>query len=400
MKYSNLSLTPYFSMEPSHMKSSFIQMSRLLLSLLLCLQCFACTQGDSLSNSNPSTSTDQKVSADQSLQMDQSVVDMISSLEDMDPNADAMVDMDPNMSLNTPLIRRTRAYINRDEGGLGIEIIGRDEDNNVVGFFLEYFYDDGTALQLAQEPGPVGLKFNKLSQGNGDFIGTWSVPFITSSGLDLARLVRVEVSVLDDSKYQSETKSVELVNTPTSTQGEACDLNRGLSRCGEGLLCDLVAGGSKKCAPKEVECPMGYDVIDLNTNGMMYSGTTEGKPTYGVGACGGGTASNVFRFEAMQAGSYVFLATPTSSREDWVDDMGNPKAPDTLMWIRSHCRFSDWIAELGCSDDINVSLGDLRSEIRLEMTAGEVVFIFVDGYSDLGQPGWSGGFELSVTLGM
>ncbi len=80
--------------------------------------------------------------------------------------------------------------------------------------------------------------------------------------------------------------------------------------------------------------------------------------------------------------------------------MGAPKAPDTLMWARSHCRFSDWIAELGCSDDINVALGDLRSEIRLDMMAGEVVFIFVDGYSDQGQPGWSGAFELSVTLGM
>jgi hypothetical protein len=388
-------------------QKSKIQWHRMLsfLSMLLCVSSFACTQDDS--SSKNTTSTDQKVSTDQSqmdqsqLTMDQSVVDMMTTtLEDMDPNADQMVDMDVNMALNTPLIRRTRAYINRDEGGLGIEIIGRDEDNNVVGFFLEYFYDDGTALQLAQEPGPVGLKFNKLSQGNGDFIGTWSVPFLTSSGLDLARLVRVEVSVLDDSKYQSETKSVELTNTPIAMQGEACDLNRGLSRCGDDLLCDLVAGGSKKCAPKEVECPMGYDVIDLNANGMMYSGSTEGKPTYGVGACGGGTASNVFRFEAMQAGNYVFLATPTSSREDWVDEMGAPKAPDTLMWARSHCRFSDWIAELGCSDDINTALGDLRSEIRLDMMAGEVVFIFVDGYSDQGQPGWSGSFELSVTLGM
>jgi hypothetical protein len=327
------------------------------------------------------------------------VVDMMKMDEmDMDPNADMMADMDPNQDLNTPLIRRTRAYINRDEGGLGIEIIGRDEDNNVVGFFLEYFYDDGTALQLGDAPGPVGIKFSKLSQGNGDFLGTWSIPFIPNTTLDLSRLTKVQVSVLDETEYRSETVDIQLLNTPNAALGDECDLNRGLSRCSEGLLCDQVAGGRKKCAEAEIECPMGYEVIDLNANNLTYMGSTDGQPTYGVGACGGGTASNVFRFQASSAGSYEFIVTPTSSREDWLDEMMMPKAADSLMWIRSHCRFSDWIAELGCNDDINASIGDLRSRLQLDLTEGQIIFIFVDGYSELGMPGWSGGFEINVNM--
>ena len=90
---------------------------------------------------------------------------------------------------------------------------------------------------------------------------------------------------------------------------------------------------------------------------------------------------------------YSVIAEPTGVAPTF---MG---VPDTLMWIRSHCAFSDWNAELGCNDDINRAVGDLGSRIDLDMTSGQTVYIFVDGYSDFEQQmeGWSGPFTIEVS---
>ena len=301
--------------------------------------------------------------------------------------------------IEAPIIRRVRAYINRQDGGLGIEIIGRDEDNNLLAFKLEYFYADGSPLILGEAPGPIAIYFSNLRQGSGDFIGEWSVPFLLENASDLENLARIEVSVIDETEYESPVTSIELLNTPTSPEGESCDLNRGLSRCEDGYLCDLRPGGSTKCKTAITECPMTpagvdlYEAIDLNAEGGRYEGDTSGRATYGTGFCGGGTSSQLFTFTADQAGEYIFTAQPTGSSESWEG------APDTLMWIRSHCGFSDWVAELGCNDDINVGLGDLGSQLRLDLTEGQVIYIFIDGYSDpeSGQAGWSGPFVIEAT---
>jgi len=299
--------------------------------------------------------------------------------------------------LEAPVIRRVRAYLNREDGGIGIEIIGRDEDNNVLGFGLELVYDDGTALQLGEMPGMIYTKFDNLSQGNGDYVGVWSVPFILEGGLELERLARVRVSVVDSDeegeiKYESPVSDVELLETPTSADGEDCDVKRGLSRCDEGFLCKTRPGGRTQCAPEVAECPEYYEAIDLNAEGGRYEGDTTNRPTLGIGFCGGGTGAQVFNFTADVAGRYAFTSQPTSASEE------APTGPDTLMWIRSHCEFSDWVAELGCNDDINRAAGDLGSQIILELEANQTVYIFVDGYADIqsGMPGWSGEYILEA----
>ena len=294
--------------------------------------------------------------------------------------------------IEAPIIRRVRAYINRQDGGLGLEIIGRDEDNNVLGFKLEYFYDDGTALQLGEQPGPIAVQFNNLRQGNGDYIGLWSVPFLLENRAEIERLARVQVSIIDETEYESPVSDIELLPTPTSAEGEECDVKRGMSRCDEGQLCKTRAGGRTECAPAVAECPDHYNAIDLNAAGGRYEGDTTEKPTLGVGFCGGGTGSEVFSFTADTSGEYAFTSTPTSASEE------APTGPDTLMWIRSHCEFSDWVAELGCNDDINVAAGDLASRITLNLEAGQTVYIFIDGYADIesGMPGWSGQYILEA----
>ena len=307
---------------------------------------------------------------------------------------DSMAGMEmPPLPPEYPVIRRVRAYINRQDGGLGLQIDGRDEDNDVLGFTLQYFFDDGQSLQLGESEGPVGLTFSELRQGNGDFVGIWSVPFLIDRNVDLLSLAEIRVTIIDNEEHESYPTRIALLDTPTLSQGEQCDLNRGLSRCDEGDLCGTAAGGRNSCAEAVIACPDYFEVINLNEEGGRFEGDTSGRATYGVGSCGGGTSSQLFSFTADVDGTYTFTAEPTGVAPTF---MGTP---DTLMWIRTHCGFSDWNAELGCNDDINRAVGDLGSRITTELTAGQEVFIFVDGYSDFEQQmeGWSGPFVLSVT---
>ena len=298
--------------------------------------------------------------------------------------------MDEPLAPEVPIIRRVRAYINRQDGGLGLQIDGRDEDNNVKGFTLEYFFDDGEPLVVVEGGGPITLEFNELRQGNGDFVGYWTIPFLLDINVDLLRLAEAKLTVYDEDNHMSPVTTIALLDTPTMPDGEECDLNRGLSRCGESSLCETAAGGRTSCGPAVIECPDYYNVINLNEAGGTYEGDTTGQATYGLGTCGGGSASQVFSFTADVAGSYTFLAEPTGVSPGFT---GNP---DTLMWIRSHCRFSDWVAELGCNDDVSIG-SDLRSIIRLELEAGQTVFAFIDGFSRNGEIGWTGPFVINVT---
>ena len=54
-----------------------------------------------------------------------------------------------------------------------------------------------------------------------------------------------------------------------------------------------------------------YNAIDHNTEGGRYEDTTY-QPTYGVGSCGGGSAS-VLNFIADTAGTYAFQAEATGA---------------------------------------------------------------------------------------
>jgi hypothetical protein len=290
-----------------------------------------------------------------------------------------------------PIIRRVRAFINRQDGGLGLQINGRDEDNNVTNFTIEYFFENGESLFAGENSGPIELEFSKLQQGRGDFEGFWTIPFLVDANVDLLTLAEAKVTVLDETGNVSPETTVSLLDTPTVDDGEQCDLNRGLSRCGETSLCETASGGRTTCGPAVAECPEYYNVIDLNAEGGTFEGDTSGQPTYGVGTCGGGSASQVFSFTADAGGQYSFQAEPTGIAP------GAMGSPDTLMWIRSHCRFSDWVAELGCNDDVNTQAGDLSSIINLDLEAGQTVYIFIDGYSRNGEVGWTGPFILNVS---
>ncbi|MEZ4469986.1 MAG: hypothetical protein R3F60_04105 [bacterium] len=66
--------------------------------------------------------------------------------------------------------------------------------------------------------------------------------------------------------------------------------------------------------------------------------------------------------------------------------------------MRTHCRFPDVMAELGCNDDVNPLRMDRNAQLDLDLPAGEPAFIFVDGY-DNGDPEvipWRGPYTLTV----
>ena len=155
-------------------------------------------------------------------------------------------------------------------------------------------------------------------------------------------------------------------------------------------MCEILAGGRTRCKNTVAECPDFYDLIDLNENGGTFEGNTSGLVTYGRGYCGGGTSSQVFSFVADQTARYQFIAEGIAT-EEW------PR-PDPLMWIRSYCDSDDWNAQLGCNDDVNLAAGDLNSFIELDLTEGQTVYIFVDGYREITSEelGWNGPYILTV----
>ena len=340
-------------------------------------------------------------------------------VEDRAPPMDQAraVDLEPMEDLRIPIIRRVRAYVNQQEGGLGLEIAGRDEDNNVKGFTLELFYDDGRKLPLGgiESTGPIRVLFENLQQGNGDYIGIWSAPFRLGTSLELERLALAKVTIFDADERESEIFEAPLIDPPTVGAGEACDLQRGLSRCDEGLLCGDAAGGRYLCSPAVTECPEFFDSVDLSGEAAMvaedgsrsYLGNTRGCPgpsgepgpcaTYGLGSCGGGTATNLFTFTAPTTGEYRFIVTPIQSEEE-PPEGEEPQRPDSLIWARSHCGFSDWAAELGCNDDIDLAAGNLGSQLLIPVEEAQTIYLFVDGYADdqQGLVGWSGPFEITV----
>lgn len=90
-----------------------------------------------------------------------------------------------------------------------------------------------------------------------------------------------------------------------------------------------------------------------------------------AGSCGGGGSEaydQVVRFVAPEGGAWQFVLTPRALRGQVFGSY------DPVLHARSTC--ADPEAELACNDDI--AAGRLESRLRLELEAGEEVFLVVD----------------------
>jgi len=154
---------------------------------------------------------------------------------------------------------------------------------------------------------------------------------------------------------------------------------RGAAPCRASAVAFAIVAAGAEC---RALCPE----VSLNSSLPVYqSGSTAGAPnnfagtscTDGYGGIGddGGTApERTFAFVAPFTGSYI------------IDTIGS--AFDTVLYVRDgSCGGS----QLACSDDIDPA--NLQSRVTVDLTAGQTIIIFVDGYM-----GASGTFNLNIAL--
>jgi hypothetical protein len=286
--------------------------------------------------------------------------------------------------LPVPRITTLNAWLNRVDGGFGFVVEGTDAQDDVLAFAIEVYDADDQLIQLDEDGGAVDVLFDNLRQGLGQFRGQFSLSFDVDGRF--ATMSRVRIGVLDRAENRSMMVEPTFMDTPEVGRDESCDPNRGLSRCLPGDLCGTLAGGRFSCQPQEVECPAFFMATDLNAQPeFTFVGDTSNTGSHARGHCGGGAGDQVFRFLPPAAGRYLIEARPSQP-------MGDP-----LLYVRSHCRFPDVIAELGCNDDSGAM--NLAPRLILDLPANSPIFIFVDGF-DTGNPEetpWRGAFTLTVT---
>ena len=82
-------------------------------------------------------------------------------------------------------------------------------------------------------------------------------------------------------------------------------------------------------------------------------------------------------FSAPEAGTYVF---ETESAEE---------GADTVLWLRTECRYEDLGVEVACNDDAHA--GTYLSRVSVPLARLERVWVFVGGAG-----GWTGAYTLNV----
>ena len=142
---------------------------------------------------------------------------------------------------------------------------------------------------------------------------------------------------------------------------------------------DMRCGFGESCTSCPADCGTCADCVDVDlgsTEPVRTTGTTDGAGfDVGGASCGGGgdaAPELVFRYVAPVTGSYR------------IDTFGS--SFDTLLYVRSgDCGGR----ELACNDDDSGT----DSRVRINLTAGEVVVIVVDGWASS-----SGIFALNIRL--
>ena len=301
-----------------------------------------------------------------------------------------------------PAIASVEAYLNARTNAIGLRITGADPDRDVAGMTVRLF--DAEGLRVPSSPDGAGVPGAEMDLQFAEGDVQWGLDaagdpgsFVaeTSRALpaDWAGITSVRLRAYDATDLHSDQAEAEFRPTPELAEGERCDAGGGLRACPAEQICDP---DSAACTDPISECPADWDVIDLvdhhHENGRyVYRGSTEGAEDHTGGAggsCGGGAGQDIFHFTApgevdAPAAEWLF-ETDIEGRFD-----------DTVMYIRSHCRYGGPIAELACNDDVQA--GQLTaSRIGLLLEPGETIYIFVDGWMGDGA-GWQGEYSLVAT---
>ncbi|MCA9525670.1 MAG: hypothetical protein KC549_05155, partial [Myxococcales bacterium] len=321
------------------------------------------------------------------------------------------------------------AFANVEAGLLGIRVTGEDADNNPDTLAIVAFDAAGAELPLLAEPGEAIATLDNVVAADGNFSGQTVVAFFSAclpaaqaqfdecvgAGGDqdacvdaanallaqcnrdtIARVASLRVAAGDSTGRTGDAYTIEMVSpTPTVGDGVACDAATAFAICEEGLSCfGLEDPNAPTCQVPVVECPAPWGVVSLNDHAAgdgawSYDGDSTGAENLaGAGTCGGGGAQQVVSFTAPAAGTYVAEITAA--------DDPTAGTTDTLIFARSHCALPGEDFEVGCNDDIDTQGGNYLSSVTLELDAGQSVFLFIDGYTGNGAPGFAGTYTIEV----
>ena len=154
-------------------------------------------------------------------------------------------------------------------------------------------------------------------------------------------------------------------------EGEICDNTRLL--CAGDALC-----AEARCTPPGalVECPVAWEAYALEVDEFGLSvvqGDNTGAPGLIQGSCGGGTATQVYRFVPPLDARYEFALN------------GEGFEADSVLYIRDFCAFDEtpFAGEVACNDDTENADPAARrplgsSTLQVDLSAGVPYFVFID----------------------
>ncbi len=288
-----------------------------------------------------------------------------------------------------PTLNTAELFANADASVLGFQLEGGDPDLDVRAFSVRLFDADGA--DLLGEDAPVDLR---LEAGELTFPrpGRVSVRAVRLLGLDARSIAAVEVGLVDAFGGRSGLRRVVPQVTPVVARGEVCDAEAAFAACTPRPLPGRRrrrADPEGTCQEVRDDCPAEFGPIaDLSDpafrvgdTAWAYAGDSTLRGDQGAGSCGGfGAPDEPMRFEAPVDGLYVFRTSVADGR-------------DTVMYIRSRCDAAEPDAELDCNDDAPGG-GTLNSELTLALQAGDVVYVFVDGFGGA----FGGPFTLNIEV--
>jgi hypothetical protein len=285
-----------------------------------------------------------------------------------------------------PTLQAVEGFLNPVTNGLGIRASGEDTDYDIASARVWLLDAEGGAIPYTPDglPPAIGqptyldIPAAWIERVEAGFIATFVSPIPRS----IPGIARVRVEVVDRQGLRSEAVEGELTPTPPVAEGEDCDVVTALNACPDGLLC---AEGD--CTEALAACPEEWELIELHrfeqAQRMVHSGDTSGSPEVEPGTCGGGSGPDVLVLTAPEGGTYT-IETALPGRFS-----------DSVLYVRSHCRYPGPAAELACNDDVDGEGGLLGSRVGLALEEGQTVYVFVDGWG--GEGGWRGAYSLIVT---
>ncbi|MCB9551922.1 MAG: hypothetical protein H6705_08570 [Myxococcales bacterium] len=245
-----------------------------------------------------------------------------------------------------PVIDALRAT--RGPHAIGVKLTYRDPNDDATAYTLQHLDAAGALRWTAlDQPLPPGL---------GD-----SVQFSLITPEAPAPDDRIRLVLTDRAGLRSDVREVPLADAPLLRQGDPCDPLGGLDTCPDGTLCVPQADGAL-CTPPDVECPEDYRATTWELDALPFSwnDTNRNGPQRTAGLCGGDDRPELV---------YRVIA-PRDDR--WLITVDTP---DTTLYVRRYCALAvPFESELACAD----------GRVELDVQAGALYFVFVDGPGDNG----------------